>query len=49
MTKTKLTKLEKYVYGHSATESFEQMATDLNRSVQAISAAFNRAVIKSTN
>jgi hypothetical protein len=44
--KNKLTKLEKYVYNHFATESLEQIASDLNRTVQAVSAAFSRAARK---
>jgi hypothetical protein len=44
--KNKLTKLESYVYNHAATESFHQIASDLNRTVQSISAAFSRAAIK---
>jgi len=43
----KLTKLESYVYNHfNADESMEQIASDLNRPVRAISAAFNRACRK---
>jgi len=45
----KLTKLEKYVYNHAAIESFHQIASDLNRTVQSVSAAFNRACIKTAN
>lgn len=43
----KLTKLESYVLNHfGAGESFEEIASDLNRSVQSVSAAFNRACRK---
>jgi DNA-binding CsgD family transcriptional regulator len=44
----KLTKLESYVYRHfGAGESLEEIAADLNRTVQSVSAAFNRACRKS--
>lgn len=43
----KLTKLESYVANHfAAGESLEQIATDLNRSVQSIGAALARACRK---
>lgn len=43
----KLTKLEKYVANAFARgESLEQIASDLNRTVQSVSAAFNRACRK---
>jgi DNA-binding NarL/FixJ family response regulator len=43
----KLTKLEAYVYNHfGAGESLHEIASDLNRSVQSVSAAFARAARK---
>lgn len=46
MTKPKLTKLEQFVYTNASVYSFDEMATQLNRTRQAISAAFNRAATK---
>ena len=45
-TKPKLTKLEKFVYNNVGRYDFDELATQLNRTRQAITAAFNRALVK---